>query len=352
MKLRLTKRWLIALTIGALLVGLLGYAGLRVKRFLTVPPSAVAAERLVLIEPGMSLRRVVDLLAAHDVIREKYLFLALARAYRRGKTVKAGEYLLTTAMLPTAVLTKLQDGKIYVRSVTIPEGYTARQIADTLAEHGFGDRQTLLDLMFDEVFATELRIPAASLEGYLFPNTYHVTRGLTERDLLQKMVAEFWRIITPEIEQEIQRQGFTLHEIVTLASIIEKEARVPAERVLISAVYRNRLKIKMKLDSDPTVIYGITEFSGNLTRADLQADSPYNTYRRRGLPPGPIANPGQATLLAALRPADVKYLYFVAKNDGSHYFSANYQEHLRAVRQYQKQRRRAPSAAAAESLAP
>jgi UPF0755 protein len=161
---------------------------------------------------------------------------------------------------------------------------------------------------------------------------------MTEEEITRKMVKEFWQVMTPDLQEEIRRKGFTIHEIVTLASIIEKEAQVGEERELISAVYHNRLKIKMKLDSDPTVIYGLKNFDGNLTKEDLQKDTPYNTYRRRGLPPGPIANPGEASILAAIRPANVKYLYFVARNDGTHEFSESYQKHLRAVRKYQKRR--------------
>jgi len=174
----------------------------------------------------------------------------------------------------------------------------------------------------------------------LFPNTYYIHRGMEEKAIVQEMVNEFWQVVTPDLQEEIRQKGFTVHEIVTLASIVEKEARVPEERELISAVYHNRLKIKMKLDSDPTVIYGIDDFDGNLTKAHLQTETPYNTYKVRGLPPGPIANPGRPSIMAAIRPADVKYLYFVASHDGTHHFSTTYKEHLRAVREYQKNRKK------------
>ena len=162
-------------------------------------------------------------------------------------------------------------------------------------------------------------------------------------EIIQKMVHEFWQVMTPDVQHEIKQRGFTIHEVVTLASIIEKEVRVGEERELISAVYNNRLRIKMKLDSDPTVIYGLQNFDGNLTKADLQKDTPYNTYKRRGLPPGPIANPGEASILAAIHPAEVKYLYFVSRNDGTHEFSNNYNDHLRAVRKYQRNRKKSGS---------
>ncbi|PIE35057.1 aminodeoxychorismate lyase [candidate division KSB3 bacterium] len=333
------KRISLLLFVGICL-GVLGYATVKVYTFLTVPPDVEAVERIVLIEPGTSLRKTAEILRNASVISDKNLFMILGRFHRKGKSIKAGEYLFTTSMLPIDVLEQLQDGKIYFRTVTIPEGYTSYQTTDLLAEQGFGDKETFLALVFDKSFAASLDVEADSLEGYLYPNTYYIHHGMDEKAILKKMVQEFWKIMTPEIRQEIEQKGATIHEIVTLASIVEKEARVAEERELISAVYTNRLNIKMKLDSDPTVIYGLKNFDGNLTKADLKKDTPYNTYRRRGLPPGPIANPGQPSIIAAIRPADVKYLYFVARNDGTHKFSKSYEEHLQAVREYQKKRRK------------
>ncbi|MCP4400248.1 MAG: endolytic transglycosylase MltG [bacterium] len=317
-----------------------GYAVWSVYHFFVIPPDFQTSERIVPIDPGTSLRRTAEILYEESVVSDKNLFMLLARFYRNGKSIKAGEYQFNTSMLPIEVLEKLQDGKVFFRAFTIPEGYTTYQIAEHLAEQGFGSQETYLKLAFDKAFATELGLETDTLEGYLYPNTYHVVRGMDEKEILQKMIAELQKILTPDLHQETQAKGFTLHETLTLASIIEKEARVAEERELISAVYNNRLRIKMKLDSDPTVIYGLKNFNGNLTRADLKKDTPYNTYRRRGLPPGPIANPGKASIIAALRPADVKYLFFVARNDGTHKFSTNYKEHLRAVREYQKKRKR------------
>lgn len=324
-------------------LGAVGAAGIHVHTFLTVPPNTEATERIVLIPSGTTLRGIAEMLQEASVISDKNLFMILARFYREGKSMKAGEYQFTTSMLPTEVLTKLQDGKIYFRTATIPEGYTIRQIAVLLADQGFVDKEEFLALAFNAELAAEFNIEAESLEGYLFPDTYYIHRGMGAKTIIQEMVEEFWQVMTPDLQQEITQKGFTIHEIVTLASIVEKEARVAEERDFISAVYHNRLKINMKLDSDPTVIYGIENFDGNLTKTDLQTDTPYNTYRRRGLPPGPIANPGEPSILAAVRPAEVKYLYFVARNDGTHHFSTNYKEHLRAVREYQKNRKRNPS---------
>lgn len=331
--------FILIVLVGFLLIPL-SYVGLHVYTFLTVPPNLHAEERIVLIERGMILRSIAERLERQRVVTDKNLFMLLARFYQRGKSLKAGEYRFTTAMLPVEVLTMLQDGKIYLHHATIPEGYTLMQIADHLETLKYVEKTAFLQLVYDKEFIASLNIEADSLEGYLFPNTYSFPRGISTKEIVQQMVTQFWRVMTPDVQHEIRQQGFTVHQIVTLASIIEKEARISAEREIISAVYHNRLKIKMKLDSDPTVIYGIENFNGNLTRADLQRDTPYNTYTRRGLPPGPIANPGEASILAAVRPAQVKYLYFVARNDGTHEFSINYNDHLKAVRKYQSRKRK------------
>lgn len=328
-----------ALVVICIILGIIGYAGIHVYTFWSTPPDQNAEEKVVLVERGMSLRLIAERLEQNGVITDKNLFMILARFYRKGKSIKAGEYKFTTSMLPAEVLEILQEGRILFRTATIPEGYTSFQIAELLDSLGFADKETFLQLVFDKQCALELKIEADNFEGYLFPNTYNIHRGMTEKEIIREMVEEFWQVMTPDLQEEIRQKGFTIHEIVILASIIEKEAQVGEERELISAVYHNRLKIKMKLDSDPTVIYGLKNFNGNLTKADLQSDSLYNTYKRRGLPPGPIANPGEASLLAAIRPADVKYLYFVSRNDGTHEFSNSYQDHIRAVRKYQKRRK-------------
>jgi len=322
------------------ILGVLMYAGTYIYTFLKVPPDQRAEEMIVLIKRGMALRSVAETLEQVGVITDKDLFMILARYYRDGKSIKAGEYQFTTSMLPIDVLEMLQDGKIFFRTATIPEGYTSFQIAELLDELGYALKEEFLALAFNQELAAELDIDADNLEGYLFPNTYYIHRGMSTEEIVRKMVHEFWQVMTPDLQNEIKQKGFTIHEVATLASIIEKEARVGEERELISAVYNNRLRIKMKLDSDPTVIYGLQDFDGNLTKADLQQDTPYNTYTRRGLPPGPIANPGEASILAAIRPAEVKYLYFVSRNDGTHEFSTNYNDHLRAVRKYQRNRKK------------
>jgi len=332
--------FVLALVVISIGLGIIGYAGVRGYTFLSTPPDRNAVGKIVLIERGMSLRLIAERLEQNAVITDKNLFMILARFYGEGKSIKAGEYRFTTSMLPTEVLEMLQEGKIFFRMATIPEGYTSFQIAEFLDNLEFASKDVFLELVFDQAFASELKLEADNLEGYLFPNTYYIHREMTAEEIIRKMVKEFWQVMPPDLQEEIRRKSFTIHEIVTLASIIEKEVQVGEERELISAVYNNRLKINMKLDSDPTVIYGLKDFDGNLTREDLKSDSPYNTYKRRGLPPGPIANPGEASILAAIHPADVKYLYFVSRNDGTHEFSKKYEEHIRAVRKYQKRRKR------------
>jgi UPF0755 protein len=208
-----------------------------------------------------------------------------------------------------------------------------------LEHDGLGPASSFLALARDGAFARSLSVPADGLEGYLFPDTYHFSPLDSAPKILGMFVARFHQVFTPELEGEARQAGFTVHQIVTLASVIEKETGRRDEQALVSAVFRNRLRHGMPLQADPTVIYGIEKFDGNLTRKDLETPTPYNTYTAPGLPAGPIGNPGRSALLAALRPADVPYLYFVARDDGSHEFSSSLAEHNRAVNRYQRSRR-------------
>jgi UPF0755 protein len=330
---------IVGLIVVVLFCGTLGFMGLRVYTFLALPPDQQAQERIILIERGMSLHFIAESLESNTIITDRNLFMLLALFHNHGKSIKAGEYKFNTSLRPVEVLAMLQEGKIYLHTAKVPEGFTSTQIAELLEDAKIAKKAKFLKLLTDKKLSAELKIDADSLEGYLFPNTYYFPRDTPEADVIREMVRQFWLVMTPELQAEIKKKGFALHEIVTLASIIEKETYAPEERALVSAVYHNRLKINMKLDSDPTVIYGLAaEFDGNLTRSDLQKDTTYNTYRRPGLPPGPIANPGKAALLAAVRPADVKYLYFVSKNNGTHEFSVSYSDHLQAVQKYQRKK--------------
>ena len=221
--------------------------------------------------------------------------------------------------------------------VTIPEGFTVRQIASLLKQRGIiEDEEEFCRLAFDPRFVRSLGIEDRTLEGYLFPDTYRFPRGTPPREVIRVMVENFRRVYDEGLAMRAKELGMTVREVVILASIIEKETGRAEERPLISAVFHNRLKKGMPLCSDPTVIYGLEEFDGNLTKEHLRRRTPYNTYLFAGLPPTAIANPGRDALLAALYPAPVPYLYFVSRNDGTHKFSVTLKEHNRAVLRYQK----------------
>ncbi|MBN2126167.1 MAG: endolytic transglycosylase MltG, partial [Deltaproteobacteria bacterium] len=229
---------------------------------------------------------------------------------------------------------------VIAHPVTIPEGLTASQIGALLEEKGLADKGGFLDLIRDPRLIKDYGLRGDSLEGYLYPDTYHFARGIPVQRIIDTMVKRFHELVDP-LQDRARQVGMELEEVISLASIVEKETGLARERPLIASVFLNRLKRGMRLESDPTVIYGLKDFDGNLTREDLRHNTPYNTYTRRGLPPGPIANPGLDSIRAVLSPAETNYLYFVSKNDGSHHFSATLAEHNRAVVKYQKKRRRA-----------
>jgi UPF0755 protein len=294
--------------------------------------------QLVEIARGSSLTQAAQALAQAGIIANPRLFQLAARLTDEQGPIKAGEYELSPAMEARRILHFLRTGRIKLHQVLIPEGYTLAQIADRLDEGGIAEAETVLDLAQNQAFIKELGLEEPSLEGYLFPDTYNFPRHLGARAALSAMAARYqkaWKQLAPEA----QAQGWSRGQVTTLASIIQKEAGDDKEMPLISAVYRNRLKKGMRLQADPTVIYGLgKEFDGNLTRAHLTGDTPYNTYTRTGLPPGPICSPGRAALEAALNPAPAPYLYFVAKGDGKHQFSTTYAQHQKAVDAFQRRR--------------
>lgn len=295
--------------------------------------------KIVEIKKGMNISEISLLLKKEKVIPEAWVFRLLTRL-KPGTVIKAGEYQLDMAakMNIRQLLDILQQGKTFCRKVTIPEGCTIRQIAGIFAESGMADGKKFVEVANDPNLARRLGIHAESLEGYLFPDTYCFSKGLSEKSIIETMVARFRKIILPEWEERSREMGFDLHQVITLASLIEKETSVKEEKPLISAAYHNRLRDGMRLQCDPTVIYFMESFGGNLTREHLLIDSPYNTYRRYGLPPGPIANPGKDSIRAALYPVKIGYRYFVSKNNGTHKFSYTLKEHNRAVEKYQKRR--------------
>ncbi len=307
--------------------------------FLTPPPVENPALRIVRILPGMSLHVIAHRLSQEGIIKDPHKFMILTWWKRLGRKIQWGDFELYAGMPPALLLDYLTTGKNMVKKVTIPEGFTLQQIAQRLAEEKLVEEKLFLSIARDPQWLEQLGLAGSSLEGYLFPDTYVFHRGMSSEDIQKKMVERFKKVFSSLPKNNPVTTTLTLKEIVTLASIVEKESGLHSERPLIASVFYNRLKQGMLLQSDPTVIYGLKDFDGDLTKKDLQKPTGYNTYRKAGLPPGPIANPGRDSLEAVLLPAHSDYLYFVSKNDGSHYFSKNLNEHNRAVARYQLSKR-------------
>jgi len=290
---------------------------------------------IVVIKPGQQFKSIPAHLHRLGILKKPFKFGIYARIKHLDKRIKAGEYLLSSAMSPKEILHKFVSGKVRLYKVTLPEGYSLNQIAVAVAGAGLATEDALMKAVYDSDLVHSFGINADSFEGYLFPDTYYFSKGMSVEKIISAMVDRFQSQFKSEWKQQAEKIGFSIHESVTLASIIEKETGAPSERSVISSVFHNRLKKKMRLESDPTVIYGIEGFDGNITREHLNTQTPYNTYRNRGLPPGPIANPGAAAIEAALYPDDTSFLFFVSKKDGTHKFSTTISEHNRAVRKYQ-----------------
>jgi UPF0755 protein len=290
------------------------------------------------VEKGASGTRIGEALEEQGIIRDRRLFLLALRLREDGKTAQAGEYRFSEPLSTFDVLEKLVSGDTYSFPVTVPEGLNLSETSVLLASKGLAEQSAIRRAFEEGALIAEIDSEAKSLEGYLYPTTYRFPRTVAPAELAQAMVSQFQQVFDEDRRRLAASRGLSIREVVTLASVIEKETGLPEERGVIASVFWNRLRIGMPLQSDPTIIYALElagRFDGNLRRADLELDSPYNTYRFPGLPPGPIASPGEASIEAVLRPADTRYLYFVSKNDGSHHFSASYSEHMDAVRRYQ-----------------
>ncbi len=292
------------------------------------------------VDRGEPFYSVVQRLKAKGIITNGKLFTLWARMWSLDKRIHWGLYRFELPMAPRRVLDQMVLGRGVFHRITVPEGLTQGNIAQLLDKEGLVEGESFLTAAKNPEILAKLGIEAKQVEGYLFPDTYYFPASATGEDILIAMVEHFKESFSPLMEEQARALGLERHEVVTLASLVEKEAGVSAERPLVSAVFHNRLRGGIPLQSDPTVIYGLKEFTGNLTRKDLRRPSPYNTYLIQGLPPGPICNPGLSSLQAALLPAEVAYLYFVSKNDGTHFFSKTIREHNRAVNQYQRSRRR------------
>lgn len=287
------------------------------------------------VEQGDSLATVVRKLRDQQLIANGFLFSLWARLNGVEKKIHQGLYRFETAVPPREILDRLVTGRGIFQTVTIPEGLTVKEIAELLDKMQIADKERFLAEAGDSNLLATLGLSEKGLEGYLFPSTYQFTPSTPEKDIIATMAEQFRKISLPLLNQRDGVTMLTPHEILTLASIIEKETGIESERPLVSAVFHNRLQRQMPLQSDPTVIYGVKDFNGNLTRKNLQEPSPYNTYRISALPPGPICNPGLSSIRAALQPAKVPYLYFVSKNDGTHLFSESIEAHNQAVKLYQ-----------------
>lgn len=293
----------------------------------------------VAVRPGESLSELTHRLAAEGVLRNPRVVRVLAILRGDSARIKAGEYLVEGRVSPNELLDRLVSGNARFVALTVPEGFSVAEIADRIEAQGLGNAAEVERLAHDPDFLDSLDLPfqppVPNLEGFVMPETYYVHRGVSESSLLRAMVDLFKKRAAPYLKEQAPGTGYTPYELMILASMIEKETGVGEERPLISAVFHNRLRNHMRLGSDPTVIYGLDHFDGNLTRVHLRTETPYNTYKISGLPPTPIANAGFASLRAAVNPAKVDYLYFVAKGDGTHYFSSDYKSHRKAVWKYQ-----------------
>jgi UPF0755 protein len=330
------RRWVIIFASGIFLLcaGTVGIL-LDLHLYAVRPMESAAAGRLFMVSPGQRFSVIADNLQQAGIVNNPNKFKLLARITGRDRRVKAGQYQLSPAMTPNEILDRIVIGKVALRRMTIPEGYSLPQIAGVVETAGFTTASKFMEKAEDADFARSMGLNAETFEGYLFPDTYRFPLDETPDKIVSTMAGRFWAVFKEEWRQQAHRLGLSIHQVVTLASIIEKETGEASERPIISSVFHNRLKKNMRLESDPTVIYDIQDFDGNLTRKHLNADSLYNTYRIRGLPPGPIASPGAKALEAALFPADTPYLYFVSKKDGTHAFSTNLRDHNRAVGKYQ-----------------
>lgn len=333
MMLKMIKRFLLLVAILILFL-----ASWFVFEFLSTPKSP-PEKILYEIERGEGAKSLAEHFKEEGILQNKMAFLYGHSLFYSQKTIKAGEYVFDLPLSIQKILHIITDGKILLHAATIPEGLTRMEIADHLESLGLVERQAFMKASEDTTAISVIDSEARDLEGYLFPETYFFPKGVTPEKIVSSMTTQFKDTFSEEWMRRSDEIGLTIREIVILASLIEKETSLPDERPLVSSVFHNRLKKQMKLDCDPTIIYALKQdgqFKDRLRTKDLKLDSPYNTYLNRGLPPGPIANPGKGSIEAALYPADKDFLFFVSKNDGSHHFSRSFREHQNAVNKFQR----------------
>lgn len=291
--------------------------------------------KLIIIEPGSSLKKIARKLQKNEFISSSQRFIILNRFLQSSNLLKAGEYRIKAAASPMQIITTLKQGRVYQRQISIPEGFTLRQIGARLQAHGLCQKDEFKEITNSAANLKDWQIIGPNLEGYLFPSTYNYSRQSSCRQIMEQMLTvgqkQLQKLMGSNPDNNLNQ-----HQILTLASIIQKEAGNNDEMPVIASVFHNRLQRKMRLASDPTTIYALGEsFDGNLRRKDLRHPSPYNTYRHRGLPPGPICSPGNEAISAAINPDQTEYLFFVSRNNGQHQFSKTFKEHNQAVKKYQ-----------------
>ena len=331
------KKLLLALLVLAILAAA-GAAGVAWTRMQAPYKGYEAPEQFVEIPAGAGAADIRQRLVDAGVVRDALTLRLAVRWTGASRGLQAGEYRFDRPMTAIEVVNKIARGDVYGQRITFPEGLTIREMAAIYESRGLGRAADFIEASRNTALIRDLDPMAPDLEGYLFPDTYTVGRTAVAAQLIESMVAGFRAAYPAEAAGRPGDPPLTTRQLVTLASLVEKETGKPEERPVVSAVYRNRLRIGMPLQADPTVIYALQKtgtYDGNIRKDDLSINSPYNTYRNPGLPPGPIASPGKASLEAALRPADVGYLYFVSRNDGSHVFATTLSEHNRNVQEFQ-----------------
>ena len=322
-----------------LIIGIILFFGFYVAYQLLSPLPVGNKNIEVRIPKGASFREAVEIFSKEKLIRNKTLFLIIGRITGIDRKIRAGYYSVYRSMSLLDLLKVLRKGQIIEYEITVIEGDSLREIAEKLSEKGIADKDEFKDLATDTNFLASYTIDAPSLEGYLFPDTYKIPKGMDPEDAVGIMINKMREKYSDKLKARAKEIGFSEREVLTLASIIEKEAVTDDERSLISAVYHNRLKKKMLLQADPTAIYGIKSSKEKITSKDLKRKTLYNTYTIKGLPPGPIASPGIKSIMAALYPAKVSYIYFVSNNDSTHHFSVSMEEHQAAVREYREKKK-------------
>jgi UPF0755 protein len=295
-------------------------------------------EQFVSVPPGLGTTSIGKRLIDAGVVRDEITFRAALWLSGDARRLQAGDYRFDRPMTPLEVVDKIARGDVDVQTFTVPEGLTITEMAELFATNGLGTAASFVTAARNAALIQDLDPAAKDLEGYLFPETYRLPRGSGAEALVKLMVTQFRSVVTEQLRADASTHGLSVRQLVTLASMVEKETSRPDERKIVAAVYLNRLRDGMPMQCDPTVIYALARagrYTGNLRRDDLMFDSLYNTYRYPGLPPGPIAAPGRASLEASARPDSVDYLYFVSRNDGSHVFARTLTEHNRNVQTYQ-----------------